>query len=271
MKYTVFVIIIIIILLLYMRLEASLLKKNMLHFCSGSKGLKLAHISDIHINMLYITSNKLLSALDSMQPDIIIMTGDYIEKKKNIPKFIALLKEITDKYPVYLTFGNHDHNAFKYNIEDMSSFISAIEAAGATVLLNSNVKVTKNNKYYNIIGIDDLKRGRPNVKEAFKDITSSSESGIINIAFSHNPDMVLNLPEDKVDYFLCGHFHGGQIWMPFHLEFRILRREKLCKLGYRRGLHKINGINVYINRGMGNVIFPFRFFSVPEIAVIQLP
>jgi len=261
----------IIILLLYMRIEASFLNKSLINFSTSSKGLKIAHLSDIHINRLYISPRRIISSLKQINPDIIIMSGDYIETQRNIPEFIELLKDIANLYTVYLSLGNHDHKALKHNKKNIVSFINTVQDTGANVLLNSNIKVTKNSISYNIIGIDDLKHGKPDLKKAFHGIMPSFNSGCINIAFSHNPDMVLSLPKEKVDYFLCGHFHGGQIWMPFNLEFRIMREEKLCKMGYRRGLHKINGINIYINRGLGNVIFPFRFFSIPEIAVIQLP
>lgn len=269
--YPTIIVSLIIILLLYMRIEASILNKSLINFSTGSKGLKIAHLSDIHINKLYISPQKLIASLKQINPDIVIMTGDYIEKQANIPKFIKLLKEIADLYPIYLSLGNHDHKALKHNKKDIATFINILQDTGATVLLNSNIKVDKNNISYNIIGIDDLKHGNPDLKKAFRGIMPSFNNGCINIAFSHNPDMVLSLPKEKVDYFLCGHFHGGQIWMPFNLEFKMMREEKLCKMGYRRGLHKINGINIYINRGLGNVVFPFRFLSIPEIAVIQLP
>lgn len=254
-----------------MRIEASFLRKSLINFSNSSKGLKIAHLSDIHINMLYVSTQRLLAMLLQINPDIVIMSGDYIETQKNIPKFIELLKEISKHYPVYLSFGNHDHKALNYNKEKTASFINNLQDTGATVLLNSNIRINKNNTSYNIIGIDDLKHGKPNLEKAFKGISPSIKNGGINIVFSHNPDIVLSLPKEKVDYFLCGHFHGGQIWMPFNLEFKIMRKEKLCKMGYCKGLHRINGINMYINRGLGNVIFPFRFFSPPEVAVIQLP
>ncbi|HEY5583747.1 MAG TPA: metallophosphoesterase [Ruminiclostridium sp.] len=271
MKYLFIIIIFAVILLLYMRIEASLLKKSRINFSTSSKGLKIAHLSDIHIDMLYISTQRLISSLKQINPDIIIMSGDYINKEKDIPKFICLLKQISNFYPVYLSLGNHDHKALMHNSKRIASFINIMQETSATVLLNSNVRLVKNGTTYNIIGIDDLKHGKPDLKKAFHGILPPFKSSCLNVAFSHNPDMVLSLPQEKVDYFLCGHFHGGQIWMPFNLEFRMMRKEKLCNMGYRRGLHKLNGINMYISRGLGNVLFPFRFFSVPEIAIIQLP
>lgn len=255
----------------YMHFETTFLKKSEINFSKSSKGLKIVHLSDIHINMLYISVNKLVKLISEANPDVILLSGDYIVKEKDIPKFIAFLEKITPNCPVYLTFGNHDHEAFKYDSGKMAYFISLVREAGADVLLNNSTSFEKNKTIYNLIGIDDLTEGNPDINQAFKNIRPSFGSSSINIALSHNPDIILALPQDKVDYFLCGHFHGGQIWMPFKLEFKLMRKEKLSKMGYYRGLHKINGTNVYINRGLGNVLFPFRLFSRPEIAVIQMP
>ncbi|PYG88770.1 hypothetical protein LY28_01125 [Ruminiclostridium sufflavum DSM 19573] len=271
MTYTIILIISILLLLLYMRIEASLLSKSTVSYSTSHKGLKIAHISDLHVNKLYISAERIRTALKEANPDIIIMSGDYIEKPKDITRFITLLREITAICPVYISLGNHDHKALNHDNKKTASFINIIQKTGAEVLLNSNISIIKNNTTYNIIGIDDLKQGKPDVGKAFSGIKPSLGNNCINVVFSHNPDMLFNLPEEKSDYFLCGHFHGGQIWMPFGLEFKIMRNEKLCKMGYRKGSHKINGINMYLNKGLGNVVFPFRFLSKPEIAVIQLP
>ncbi len=276
-------IILAVVLLCYMRIEASLLEKSYVNFSSSNNGLRIAHFSDLHVNKLYVSAKRIKASLDKVNPDIIILSGDYIQNQKDIPKFMLLLNEFNNVYPVYLTLGNHDHKAFKHpnnsksncskesTCGKISSFIDKIQETGATVLLNSNTSIIKNNTTYNLIGIDDLKHGKPDVDKAFDGIFPSSINNSVNIVFSHNPDMLFNLPQEKADYFLCGHFHGGQIWMPFGLEFKLMRNEKLCKMGCTRGVHKINGINMYINRGIGNVVFPFRFRSKPEIAVIQLP
>lgn len=261
----------IMLILIYMRIETTFLTKSLVSFSSSAEGLKIVHLSDIHINKFFVPVKKLLEQIDLAEPDIIIMSGDYIETYRDIPKFIEFLEYLTVKYKVFLTFGNHDHKAMRYNTLNKAEFIDKIEYTGAKVLMNANTTISKNGFSYCLIGIDDLKKGMPDFNKAFEGVSTTLESGHINIAISHNPDAVFSLPKNKVDFFFCGHFHGGQIWMPFNLEFRIMRSEKLCKMKCFRGLHKINGINIYINRGLGNVIFPLRFFSKPEIAVIQLP
>lgn len=265
------IIVIIAIILVYMRIETTLLSKSRINFSTSSKGLRIVHLSDIHINKIFIPVSRLLNCIRQAAPDIIIISGDYIEAPRDIPKFIDFLKPLTAICKVCLTLGNHDHKALNCNTQRISDFVRQLEAAGAEVLINSNTKIHKDRSTYNLIGIDDFRRGKPDVTKAFQDINPSFETGCINIAISHNPDIVFQLPPNKSDYLLCGHFHGGQIWMPFNLEFKLMRSERLCKMKCFRGLHKINGINMYINRGLGNVIFPFRFFSLPEVAVMQLP
>lgn len=254
-----------------MKIETTFLSTSLVNFSPDTDGLKVVHLSDIHINKFYVSKSKLLIRINQVKPDIIVMSGDYIETYRDISKFISFLSMLSENYPVYLTFGNHDHKALYYNSNNKKAFIDKIEAAGGKVLLNANSRILKNGTSYNLIGIDDLKKGKPDIEKAFLGIKASIETGCINIAVSHNPDIIFDLPSDKVDYLLCGHFHGGQIWMPFNIEFKLMRKEKLCKMKCFRGLHKINGVNLYINRGLGNVIFPFRFLSTPEIAVIQFP
>ncbi len=90
------------------------------------------------------------------------------------------------------------------------------------------------------------------------------------VILAHNPDTVFNIPEKAASIMLTGHFHGGQIWMPFRFEFIMLREEKLPRMGITQGLTCFRGLQLYISRGLGCVSIPLRLFSLPELAVIDL-
>jgi predicted MPP superfamily phosphohydrolase len=255
--------------LVYMWFEAGFVQISRLRFAQNKENLKILHLSDIHINLLRVSPLKVKKIIDNENPDIILMSGDYITRPKHIPKFLKFIDTIKKHNNMYICLGNHDYEAFAENNSlGLENFLKQLESRGITVLNNRAVLFEKNNKEYNIIGIADYRRGGYDIDKALGFCKSTAA---LNIAFSHNPDVVLEVPEGKLDYMLCGHFHGGQIWLPLGLEFKVLRNEKLCKKGIRRGLHKVNGINLYINRGLGNVLLPLRLFSRPEIAVIYLP
>ena len=253
--------------LLYMYIETGWLKVNRINFTKSSKGLKILHISDIHINMMRISADRVRETIRHENPDILLITGDYIEKPIHTSLFLDFLQRIKQNKKTYICLGNHDYTAYKGNDKGLETFLREINNLQVEVLINNSVHVEKDSFHYNLIGIDDLREGNPDIEKAIEGCTPSAT----NIVFSHNPDLVLQLSRKDSDYFFCGHFHGGQIWMPFNLEFLILRKDKLCKMGFKRGLHKINGINVYINRGLGNVVVPLRFFSRPEISIYNIP
>lgn len=253
--------------LVYMSFEARFVQVTHTRFTKNKEGLKILHLSDIHVKLLKVSSKKVSDIISKEPPDITIISGDFIDTPQHIDKFFSFYDNIQWRSKVFICFGNHDYKAFLHDKNGFKDFVSQIEKRGATILHNKSVIYRKGNQNYNIIGIADLRYKHHDVNLALK----SCAGDAINVGFSHNPDIVLEIPENKLDYLLCGHFHGGQIWAPFDIEFSFMRNEKLCRMGIKRGLHKVNGIKLYINRGLGNVVFPFRFMSRPEMAYLYLP
>lgn len=152
---------------------------------------------------------------------------------------------------------------------ELKAYIKGIETAGVKILSNeTKVVVTRDGSKVALTGLDEDRYGLADIKKAAKGLGIVADDVKLKIGFGHNPDISLKLPDGLFDIFLCGHFHGGQIWTPFGFEFRTLRNETLCRKGKIRGLNIINGMYVYINRGLGNVAFPLRFRSKPELTVI---
>ncbi len=254
--------------LLYMRLETTLLRTSRLIFAKSGSGLTVLQLSDIHINRCYVSPEKVADVVKREKPDVILLTGDYIEFPEDVPVFLDFISRALVGRKAYACLGNHDLKAFIGNPQGLREFCKSLEALGVEVLNNRTVCYEKNGKAYNITGLSQAGHRPRQLEKAF---AGANPNAFMSIAISHNPDAVLNLPGNRVDYLFCGHFHGGQIWTPFGLEFKLLRHERLCKRGIRRGLHRVNGVNLYINRGLGNVLLPLRFLSYPEAAVFLLP
>lgn len=257
-----------ILFILYGSFEARFLEIKKIDFKKDKECLKLMQLSDIHYGRLKVHPEKIKSAIEYEHPDVIIITGDCIEKAEHSQGFLDFIDFIKGDYKICLCLGNHDYKAFSNNEKGLDTFIESLRKMGVEVLIDQCTQLEKNNKIYNLIGFQDVILGNPNLVSAFD---CPSTDCFMNIGFSHNPDIIFRIPRGCVDYLLCGHFHGGQIWAPFNLEFKIFRKERLSKMGIKRGLHKIRGINLYINRGLGNVLVPLRFLSRPEITVFYLP
>ena len=253
--------------IIYMLFEAGWLKVERLDFSQNGKGLKIVHLTDLHVYLTRVPASNIRKVIKAEHPDIILISGDYINEPIHATQFLMYLNSFCKGYRTIICLGNHDLRAFSKNKHGLENFIREIEALHVEVLINRTVTVEKLGKKYNIIGIDDLREGSPDIEKAL----IGCEQGAPRISITHNPDMVLNIPGKIVDYMFCGHFHGGQIWMPFKLEFLLLRRDQLCKMGIKRGYRRINDIKVYINRGTGNVVVPFRFLSRPEILICAIP
>lgn len=253
--------------ILIMILQAGFLKREFLTFGEGRPSLRVALLTDLHMGLLMVSEKDVAKALAEERPDLLIIAGDIIDKESHIQAFTRWFREIAPDCPVFVTLGNHDHLCFKKKPRSRDLFLFNLKSLGIELLVNDCITFHKKGRTINLVGIDDYKRGRPDIKAA---LSKKDDKADFTLAITHNPETVLFLPQGEVDLVLAGHFHGGQIWMPFCLEFKLFRNEQTCRAGYRRGLHQINGTHTYISRGLGNVEVPFRLGSLPEITFIDL-
>jgi len=255
------------VLAIYMLIEVRWLKVEKLDFSHHDTGLRIMHLTDLHIYLTRIPASKIRKIVEAENPDIILISGDYINVPIQGSQFLEYLHTFCKGYQTIICLGNHDLRAFSHSKQGLRNFINEIEALNVEVLINKTTVVEKHGKKYNIVGIDDFREGHPDIEKALIGCIQDAP----RIALTHNPDLVLNIPGKIVDYMFCGHFHGGQIWMPFNLEFYLLRKDQLCKMGIKKGYKRINDIKVYMNRGLGNVVVPLRFLSRPEVLICTIP
>ena len=260
------------LLIIYMRREASCAVLETIRLTTEEEGLRVVHLSDLHLKIGGVRLSAITSAVRDAAPQIVVLTGDYIDSSKESDRFISwmgdLIGAVSDA-AFYMCFGNHDRKAFTRSPSLMRELTKSMKRLGVYVVENRTLSFYHDDKLYAITGFSDYYASPfHNPQKAFK---GTPKDARYHIGLSHNPDIALELNGPRPNLLLLGHFHGGQIWLPFHLEYACLRKERLCKIGIRRGLHFYGGRFIYISRGLGCVLFPLRLGSRPEITLFILP
>lgn len=229
-----------------------------------SLSLRILHLSDLHLENLSITPEKLFDQLKDKEFELIALTGDFLDRPKSIPKlepYLEILEKLNPQYGTYAVFGNHDYRLTEENFQQLKKMLKKYHIK---TMQNENETILVGKKIVHIIGIDDHHSKRSNLQLSYKDL---KEEGF-RLVLTHDPNLVLDMEHYHFDYLLAGHFHGGQIcWpKPYHLR----KFGKLVKLNLIKGLIQYKGKLFYINEGLGQTLFNIRLGSRPEITIHEL-
>lgn len=224
---------------------------------------RVLHISDMHLENISVSPSHLFSILNNQPIDLIALTGDFLDRKRSIPKLLPYLKvlnELNPKHGIYAVFGNHD---YVLRDPDFIKLKQQLEQNGCKTMINENDVLWNNGRKINIIGIDDYCTKRSNVDKSYEGLTNG-----YNLVLTHDPNIVLTMKNVPYDYLLSGHFHGGQIHWP--KPYHLVKMGKLVRLNMIKGLHKHEGKPFYISEGLGQTGINIRFGSRPEITLHHL-
>lgn len=233
--------------------------------------LRIAQISDLHFDKIIIDPAYLIREICKTKPEVIVITGDLCSDIKYFERVTNFLDMLAYKAgcPVLITLGNHDHQIFASRQATKQQYIAALEAVAP------NIKVLENEYfiYRDTVfgGLTDVKSNTENLDKLLSGWRAVCKSnGYDLILITHNPDIVLKLPTmPDLLLLLAGHTHGGQVRVPFNIEFMLLKKDILPKKGIYYGLHEYHGIRLYITSGIGCSFLPIRFRSTAEIALIE--
>lgn len=225
--------------------------------------LNILHLSDLHLENISISPAELYEKLKNETIDLIALTGDFLDRKRTIPKlepYLKVLNELNAKYGMYAVFGNHDYVLRDENLKQLKELL---EHHGCTVMQNESTVINVHGQRVNIIGIDDFSTGRSNLAASY----AGMQNGM-NLVLTHDPNIVLQMKKYHFDYLLAGHFHGGQICYP--KAYHLVKMGKLVRMNMIKGLHMQDGKPFYINEGLGQTGVNIRIGSRPEITLHQL-
>lgn len=220
----------------------------------------ILHLSDIHLENISITPEELYEKISNQKIDFIALTGDFLDRKRSIPKivpYLKVLKKANPTYGIFAVFGNHDYFLRTANFQRLQQ---TLEENGCHTLRNEHLSLEINGEIVNIIGIDDYCTNRSDIQKAYKELPKG-----YNLIITHDPNIVLDLEDYHYDYLLSGHFHGGQIHWP--KPYHLLKMGKLVRKNMVKGLHYHDGKPFYISEGLGQTGVNIRVGSRPEITI----
>ena len=238
------------------------------------EGYRVLQLSDIHSGSWKGNPEALKRAIDicnSQNADLALFTGDLVNSRSDeLIEFMNIFSELKAKDGVYSVLGNHDYGTYvKWNSEadritNIDSLISRENRMGWKMLNNSHTIIRKGNDSIAVIGVENS--GRPpfpdyaRLKEA-----SAGTEGMFQILMSHDPTHWRRevLPKSDIELTLSGHTHDMQITF-FGLSVSSFIYPE------HNGMYMEGDRGLYVNIGLGHVLFPMRLGAWPEITVITL-
>ena len=237
-------------------------------------GYRVLQLSDIHSGSWKGNPEALKRAIDicnSQNADLALFTGDLVNSRSDeLMEFMNIFSGLKAKDGVYSVLGNHDYGTYvKWNSEadritNIDSLISRENRMGWKMLNNSHTIIRRGNDSIAVIGVENS--GRPpfpdyaRLKEA-----SADTEGMFQILMSHDPTHWRRevLPKSDIELTLSGHTHDMQITF-FGLSVSSFIYPE------HNGMYMEGDRGLYVNIGLGHVLFPMRLGAWPEITVITL-
>ncbi|UCH35488.1 MAG: metallophosphoesterase family protein [Armatimonadota bacterium] len=94
-------------------------------------GLRLLHISDLHLTPRSDSTQAVLDRAQAARPDLIAVTGDLASGWRGLPLARRLLEQLASRWPTYVVPGNADHWADRFD-----RHIARWGETGARLLIN---------------------------------------------------------------------------------------------------------------------------------------
>ena len=229
------------------------------------EGFRILHLSDFHLGNLSLGSRALSQALawaSERKVDLVALTGDLVTRRRGGRMLRRVLADLHARYGVYAVLGNHEVAESRDPFAQAGD-LSDLGDASAVLLADSTCSFEARGVQVQVAGVDPVsyrkRRARPG--------ELADRAAGLRILLCHYPRIVDRLPAGAFHLVLAGHMHGGQICIP--TPFGKIRLEHL-RAPYWEGLYRTPAGPLYVSRGVGTSLVPFRFLARPEVAVLTL-
>ena len=241
------------------RVESSILTKNY-------SGFKIVHFSDLLFKSTVGREDikKLVSKINTLRPDIIVFTGDLVNKNVKISNddkefLINSLTSMHASIGKYAIYGDYDYSYDNYeNVMTKSNF---------KILSNSYDEILyKTNDPLYVVGLPSSIKDTIKVNDAFSFYKDENRRYIICLVHDGNTIKYLDNSDYEVDLILGGHSLNGSVVIPYYGPLFVDKKSyKYYQEEYTKGITKI-----YISSGIGTNDYNYRFNNKPSFNLYRL-
>jgi len=259
---------------------------------SGSRPLRLLHISDAHLTPGRHRLMSWIRSLDALQPDMVVNTGDSIAHQASVQPFLEALGPLLDRPGVFV-YGSNDlysptpKNPARYLWRDSTlhprrgapdlpwaDLGAGMEAAGWLNASNRRGRIKAGDLDIEVAGVHDSHIGRDRYDKIARPADPSAD---LRLGVMHSPEPAIldRFASDGYDLLLAGHTHGGQVCLPW---LGTLVTNCGIDPGRARGLHRHPADSsdptrpwLHVSAGLGTSPWaPFRLSCRPEASLLTL-
>ena len=248
----------------------------------GKPEFRLLHLSDLHMIPGQETKIAWVSALDALEPDLVVNTGDNLSDQQAVPDTLRALGPLLAR-PGLFVFGTNDYwapqpvNPFKYLLgkKREPSYVDLPWRGMRAAFMEHGWRDANQARHEFKVG--NVRLAAAGVDDPHHDLDDYSEisgppneDADLSLALLHAPEprVLEKFADDGYQLSLSGHTHGGQICLPGS-------RALVTNCGIDRdrvqGLHDFGPMKMHVSNGLGTSKFaPVRIFCRPSATLLKI-
>jgi uncharacterized protein len=220
-------------------------------------GFSIAQVTDAHLTSLGRTELAIASAIQSLDVQVVTLTGDMLDSVAHIPTLKAFCSALRKAgTTIFATLGNWEHwaavplDVLRANYRDV----------GVTLLVNGSTVLPDG---VQVAATDDYTAGTVHLRSV-EDVR-----GDARILLTHSPaildeDIMANVTPFSLA--LAGHTHGGQV----RVTALVAPVRPVGSGRFTSGWYDTAVGRSYVSRGTGTSVLPVRFTCRPELPIFRL-
>lgn len=244
---------------------------------SVTSSIRVVQLTDLHNTEFGENNSLLIDKVSEQNPDLIIMSGDMINRDdENLDVVVDLISSLNKYAPVYYGYGNHEISwieRFGAGLEDKLTQVGAVVLNNSYCDVNINgniIRIGGYGGYYRLPGMLTQNEEQKKLELDFADDFENTDN--LKILINHIPTQWVDwdyINKYSVDFVFSGHYHGGEMRVPI-IDQGVYAPYIGWVPPYTKGIFSGTKAKCVLSAGLGSDHSIPRFNNPPEIVVADI-